>query len=157
MNVITRGVKNSLRSPMRSGAIILMLAISIGLILSMLVARSSVESKINDVKATTGTSITINPAGVQGFAGGGNPLTSAQVATISSTTHIVSATTTLSDQMGASDTNLTPSLTLGSFGARQQRFESSSSTETAPNNSATVSRPAPTPRIAVTGTTNPNS
>lgn len=161
MNVITRGIKNSLRSPMRSGAIVLMLAISIGLILSMLVARSSVETKIGEVKANTGTTITINPAGVMGFAGGGNPLTSTQVATISSTAHIVSTTATLSDQMGSADTSLTPSLTLGSFGARQQRFDSTSdsSTTTAdtPPAGSTSTRPARTPRITVTGTTNPNS
>jgi putative ABC transport system permease protein len=130
----------------------------------MLVARSSVESKISDVKANTGTSITINPAGVQGFAGGGNPLTSAQVASIQSTAHVVSTTATLSDQMGTSDTNLTASLTLGSFGARQQRFESTSSgstsatsTDSAASLDAASTRPAPTPRISVTGTTNPDS
>lgn len=73
MNVITRGVKNSLRSPIRSGAIILMFAISIALVLSMLVARSSVMSKIDEVKATAGTSITIRPAGTMGDMGGGDP------------------------------------------------------------------------------------
>ena len=62
MNVITRGVKNSLRSPIRSGAIVLMFAISIALVLSMLVARSSVLSKIDEVKSNAGTSITIRPA-----------------------------------------------------------------------------------------------
>lgn len=67
MNVISRGIKNAFRSPLRSGAIILMLAISVGLILSMLVARTSVESKINEVKATSGTNITISPAGVMGL------------------------------------------------------------------------------------------
>lgn len=158
MNVITRGIKNSLRSPMRSGAIVLMLAISIGLILSMLVARSSVETKISEVKANTGTTITINPAGVMGFAGGGDPLTSAQVATISSTAHIVSTTATLSDQMGTSDTNLTPSLTLGRFGARQQRFDNTAAPSSTTTDGTTASsRPAPTPHISVTGTTNPNS
>jgi putative ABC transport system permease protein len=71
MNVVSRGMRNAFRSPLRTGAIVLMLAISIGLILSMLVARSSVNNKINEVKATAGTSVTISPAGVMGFAGGG--------------------------------------------------------------------------------------
>ncbi len=82
MNVVSRGVKNALRSPVRSGAIILMLAISIGLILSMLVARSSVDAKISEVKSTSATTITISPAGVMGFAGGGDALTSDQLALI---------------------------------------------------------------------------
>lgn len=38
MNPISRGIKNALRSPVRAGAIILMLAISITLVVSMLVA-----------------------------------------------------------------------------------------------------------------------
>jgi putative ABC transport system permease protein len=159
MNVVSRGIKNAFRSPMRSGAIILMLAISICLILSMLVARSSVNAKINQVKSTAGTNITISPAGVFGFAGGGNNLTSAQLTQITKTAHITSTTATLSDQLASTDTNLTPSLTLGNFGARQARFDSSSSSSTSGSTSvaADTSRPAPTPHTTVTGTTNPNS
>ena len=148
MNVVSRGTRNAFRSPLRTGAIVLMLAISIGLILSMLVARGSVNAKINDVKATAGTAVTISPAGIMGFAGGGNPLTNDQVATITKTAHIASTSATLSDQLGTTDTNLVASLELGSFGRRQQRFNSSAPTS---------ARPAPTPRTTVTGTTNPNS
>lgn len=164
MNVVSRGVKNALRSPLRSGAIVLMLAISIGLILSMLVARSSVNAKITEVKSSSGTSVTISPAGVHGFDGGGDPLTAAQIATIKNTAHISSIVATLSDQLTTSDTSLTPSLELGSFGARQQRSttDSSASTDsttptTDSSSSSTSSRPAPTPRTTVTGTTDQNS
>lgn len=168
MNTLTRGIKNTIRSPLRSIAIILMLAISIGLILSMLVARSSVDSKITDLKSNTGTNITISPAGVMGFSGGGDPLTSTQIATISNTSHVSSITEILSDQLGTDDTNLESSLELGSFGQRQMRFENntsdSSSSESSSTDSPTVdssasnttensSRPAPTPRITITGTT----
>ncbi|MDB5167622.1 MAG: transporter permease [Candidatus Saccharibacteria bacterium] len=156
MNVVTRGIKNALRSPIRSGAIVLMLAISIGLVLAMLVARSSVESKISSVEATSGTLVTVSPAGVSGFAGGGNPLTSTQVAQIAATPHVASIVPSLSDQLGTSDTNLVSSLQLGSFGARQQRFDSTSTT-TGSGSSTVTARPAPTPRISVTGTTDPNS
>jgi len=132
-----------------------MLAISIGLILSMLVARSSVNAKIEEVKATAGTNITITPAGVMGFSGGGDALTSEQLATIVSTAHISSTIATLSDQLGTGDTNLTASLELGSFGARQQRFSNSDAAPTTDSNSTEteVSHPAPTPRTTVTGTT----
>jgi putative ABC transport system permease protein len=132
----------------------------------MLVARGSVNAKIDEVKSTAGTNITISPAGVMGFAGGGDALTSTQLATIKSTAHIASTSATLSDQLGTSDTNLTASLEMGNFGKRQQRFESTS-TSTTNNSSATTdgtsttdsiaARPAPTPRTTVTGTTNPNS
>lgn len=162
MNVVSRGVKNALRSPLRSGAIVLMLAISIGLILSMLVARGSVNTKISDVKANSGTIITISPAGVMGFAGGGDPLTADQLATITKTVHIASTSASLSDQLGTTDTNLVSSIELGSFGMRQQRFssESSAMTGTAASSDVTpteTARPAPTPNTTVTGTTNPNS
>lgn len=130
MNVVSRGIKNALRSPMRSGAIVLMLAISIGLILSMLVARSSVNAKITEVKSSAGTSVTISPAGVHGFDGGGDPLTAAQITTIKDTAHVSSIVATLSDQLTTSDTSLTPSLELGSFGARQQRSSTDSTSST---------------------------
>jgi len=156
MNVISRGVRNALRSPVRSGAIVLMLAISIGLVLAMLVARSSVNAKIDEVKATTATKITVNPAGIQGGMGGGSPLTADQVKTISSTAHVIGVVSTLTDQLGSSDTNLTPSFTLGSFGMRQQRFENGGSGST-PNEESNQTRKAPTPRTSVTGTTDPTT
>lgn len=166
MNVVSRGIKNALRSPMRSGAIVLMLAISIGLILSMLVARSSVNAKITEVKSSAGTSVTISPAGVHGFDGGGDPLTAAQITTIKDTAHVSSIVATLSDQLTTSDTSLTPSLELGSFGARQQRSSTDSTSSTDSNavtptgvnsTEAIATRQAPTPKTTVTGTTDQNS
>ena len=161
MNVLTRGVKNALRSPLRSGAIVLMFAISIALILSMLVARSSVQAKINEVKATAGTNITIRPAGVMGGMGGGDPLTAAQLTTIKSTANVSSTTLTLTDQLGTDDTELESSQELGAFGQRQMRFESSGTTSATQGTGTTTTedtdRPAPTPRITVTGTNDVNS
>jgi len=156
MNVVTRGIKNAVRSPLKSGAIVLMFAISIALILSMLVARGSVLAKIEEVKATAGTAITIQPAGVMGNMGGGDPLTTTQIASITSTPNVSSIISTLTDQLGTDDTNLTSSLELGSFGQRQQRFETPDTTAT-PTDSEATARPAPTPRTSVTGTTDVNS
>lgn len=160
MNVISRGIKNALRSPLRSGLIALMLAISIGLILSMLVARSSVDAKIDEVKSNAGTQVTIAPAGIRGFQGGGDPLTSDQLSTITATEHIASVTSSLSDQLGTDDTNLVASLELGSFGARQQRFDSdtvNSNTNSSFSEDENSTRPTPTPRTTVTGTSDINS
>lgn len=154
MNVLTRGVKNTLRSPLRSGAIVLMFAISIALILSMLVARSSVLSKIDEVKATAGTTVTIRPAGTMGAMGGGDPLTAAQLTTIKSTSHISSTTLTLSDQLSSTNTNLTSSLEFGSFG-HGSRSTGSTSTENTSEGTSTMS--APTPGITLTGTNDVNS
>ncbi len=167
MNVVTRGIRGAVRSPLRAGAIVIMLAISIGLIVAMLAAKAGVEARISEVKANSATGITVAPAGIMGFAGGGDPLTADQVATITKTAHVASTASTLTDQLGTDDTSLTPSLELGSFGQRQQRFESSgssSSSEIAPSmptgdssSSDSTTRRAPTPRTTVTGTTNPDS
>lgn len=155
-------MRGALRSPVRSGAIIAMLAISIGLILAMLVARTSVNTKISEVKATTATALTINPAGIQGGMGGGDPLTADQVTTIKNTAHISTTSAVLTDQLGTSDTNLTASFELGSFGKRMMRFEGGSSTAPSMNMSAdgeegAQPRTPPTPRTTITGTTNPSS
>jgi putative ABC transport system permease protein len=164
MNVITRGMRGAVRSPLRAGAIIIMLAISIGLIVAMLAAKAGVENKINSVKQTAATAITVRPAGISGFGGGGDPLTAAQVATVAKTAHVASSVSTLTDQLGTTDTSLTPSLSLGSFGQRAQRFEisnGSSSDLPAPpageGSSSDTIRKAPTPRTTVTGTTDANS
>ena len=166
MNVITRGIRGAIRSPIRAGAIIIMLAISIGLIVAMLAAKAGVENKISSVKQSAATAITVRPAGVMGFGGGGDPLTADQVAAIDKTAHVASTASTLTDQLGTDDTNLTPSLELGSFGMRMQRFENSGSgndsvvmppeSESA-SGSANTTRQAPTPRTTVTGTTDANS
>lgn len=130
-----------------------MFAISIALIMSMLVARSSVLVKINEVKATAGTNITVRPAGTMGGMGGGDPLTAAQLSTITSTAHVSSTTLTLSDRLATTDTNLTSSLQLGSFGRRMMESTGSSST----SRESTGTQAAPTPNITVTGTNNVNS
>ncbi len=160
MNVLSRGIRNTLRSPMRSGAIIFMLAISIGLVLAMLVARGSVETKIAELKATTATNITINPAGIQGGMGSGNALTSTELAAIKSTAHVSQTSASLTDQLGSDDTSLMPSLELGGFGQRQQRFEQSTESTPMMEGEATTdvaTRPAPTPRTSVTGSDSPTS
>jgi putative ABC transport system permease protein len=137
-----------------------MLAISIGLVLAMLVARTSVNAKVAEVKATTATGITINPAGIQGGFGGGDPLTADQVNKVKDTPHIASVTSTLTDQLGDTDTNLTPSLQLGTFGKRMVRFESGAKPDSQ-GTSSEGNTPAvgkmPSPHTSVTGTSNPSS
>jgi len=141
-----------------------MLAISITLIVAMLVANSSVNAKIDEVKGGTANRITISPVGIRGGMGGGDPLTAEQVATITKTSHVSAVASTLTDQAGTDDTNLTPSLELGSFGQRMQRFEGTTgsdmpipSIDSSDSSSTTTARPAPTPRTTVTGTTDINS
>lgn len=53
------------------------LAVAIGLALAMLVANQAVGAKVQELNASVGTVLTVNPAGGQGFEGGGEPLTGA--------------------------------------------------------------------------------
>ena len=96
MSVITRGVKNAFRSGIRACAVVLILAISMGLALSMLLANQAVKDRLEDVKASVGTTVTVNPAGSQGFQGGGEPLTNAEVTKLQGVDHVSSVTATLS-------------------------------------------------------------
>lgn len=81
MSVLARSVGNAFRNKVRTAAVVAVLAVAIGLALSMLVANQAVTGKVAELNASVGTVLTVNPAGGQGFDGGGEPLTAAQAAT----------------------------------------------------------------------------
>lgn len=81
MNVFSRGIGNAFRNPIRSLVTVLILAIAIGLALSMLVAYQAVGDRIAELKSSVGTELTVNPAGSRGFEGGGALLPDSAVAT----------------------------------------------------------------------------
>lgn len=137
-------MRGALRSPVRSGSIIAILAISIGLILAMLVARTSVEAKINEVKASTATTITINPAGIRGGMGGGDLLTADQLASIKGLDHIKSTSATLTDPLTSDKISLQSALELGGNAKFMMRDKDGSVTEGKPP-------------IIATGTSNPGA
>lgn len=125
MGVISRGVKNTFRNIIRTISITFILAISIGLVLVMLLAYKSVQAKITDVKSSVGNTITVTPAGVRGFEGGGELLTETDVNVITSIPKVAKTTETLNDRLeNGQNTTLTASLEAGSFGRRQQGEQS---------------------------------
>ena len=81
MSVLARSVGNAFRNKVRTAAVVAVLAVAIGLALAMLVANQAVAGKVAELNASVGTVLTVNPAGGQGFEGGGEPLTAAQAAT----------------------------------------------------------------------------
>lgn len=121
MSVLARGVRNAFRNSVRTVSIVVILGLSVGLAITMLLARHAVQTKIDSVQASIGNIITISPAGVRGFAGGGNPLTGSQLAPIQAMPHVVAVTETLNDRLTTTDTNLQSALDLGALGARAQR------------------------------------
>lgn len=90
MSVLARSVGNAFRNKVRTGAVVAVLAVAIGLALSMLVANQAVAAKVTELNASVGTVLTVNPAGGQGFEGGGEPLTAAQAATAAAVPNVTS-------------------------------------------------------------------
>ncbi|WP_045730160.1 ABC transporter permease [Pseudarthrobacter chlorophenolicus] len=78
MSVLARSVGNAFRNKVRTAAVVAVLAVAIGLALAMLVANQAVGAKVQELNASVGTVLTVNPAGGQGFEGGGEPLTTEQ-------------------------------------------------------------------------------
>jgi len=121
MGAVIRGAKNIFRNFIRSLSIILILSIAFGLALIMLVSYYSVQNKIQEIKSSVGNIITVTPAGVRGFEGGGELLTTEQVKNIESINHVSSVSKVLQDRLiNNQNTTLQPSLEPGSFGRRQQ-------------------------------------
>src|SRR3954471_12525630 len=115
MSVLSRGIRNAFRNSVRTVSIVVILGLSVGLALTMLLARHAVQGKIDSVQASIGNVVTIAPAGVRGFAGGGNPLTGSQLAPIEAMPHVVAVTETLNDRLTTADTNLQSALDLGAL------------------------------------------
>jgi putative ABC transport system permease protein len=88
MSVVVRGVKNAFRSGIRASAVILILAVSMGLALAMLLANEAVKDRLTQVKQSVGTAISINPAGSANFQGGGEPLKTDDLAKVAVQAHV---------------------------------------------------------------------
>lgn len=103
MSVVVRGAKNAFRNGLRTAAVVLILAISIGLSLSMLVANKAVEGRIDDLKKQVDRTITINPAGSRGMDGGGEPLTNDDLAKVQNAAHVETASAYLNVMLTTDD------------------------------------------------------
>ena len=64
MSVLARSVGNAFRNKVRTAAVVAVLAVAIGLALAMLVANQAVGAKVEELNASVGTVLTVNPAGV---------------------------------------------------------------------------------------------
>ncbi|MET4589936.1 FtsX-like permease family protein [Arthrobacter sp. 754] len=96
MSVLARSVGNAFRNKVRTAAVVAVLAVAIGLALAMLVANQAVGAKVQELNSTVGTVLTVNPAGGQGFEGGGEPLTTEQAATAAAVPNVSSVVGTSS-------------------------------------------------------------
>lgn len=149
MGVVSRGIKNAFRNTIRTVSITFILALSIAMSLIMLLALKTVQSKIESVKSSIGNTISISPAGVRGFEGGGELLTESDVSELSSINHISKVIKTVTDKLTTDEnTNLQSAIEPGSFGERQQKREGGNTQVIIDNgNNRKISMP-----LTVTGT-----
>lgn len=133
MSVIQRSVRNAFRNITRTISIVVILGLSIGLSLTMLLAHQAVGDKITSVKASVGNTVSISPAGVRGFEGGGNALTQSEIDKVKSLSHVTSVSESLNDRLTTSDTNLQSAVEAGNLG---QRFSQNSGQSFTPPPSA---------------------
>jgi putative ABC transport system permease protein len=163
MNVISRGIRNAFRNIIRTFSIIVILGLSIGLSLAMLIAHQAVGEKIKSVKASVDNTISISPAGVRGFEGGGTPLTETQLKPVAVLPHVVSIDESLSDRLTTSNSNLVSAISAGSLG---QRFSQNSGESFKPSQSiesfggaatGTGGTFSFTPPVTITGTNYPTN
>lgn len=154
MGVVYRGIKNAFRNNVRTFSVIFILAVSIAMSLVMFLAMRTVQAKIEDVKSSIGNTITVSPAGVRGFEGGGELLTTSQADKIASIDQVKTVIKTITDRLTTDDnTNLESAVEPGSFGERQQRKNDDSSSTNEMPQSAQAPRDFKMP-VAATGTNN---
>jgi len=118
MNAFSRGVRNAFRNTIRTFSIVIILGLSVGLALTMLIARQTVQDKITSVKSTIGNTISISPAGARGFEGGGEALTEDDLAKVAQVAHVSTVNETLDDRLTSENTNLVSSIEPGTLGNR---------------------------------------
>jgi len=107
VSVLARSVGNAFRNKIRTAAVVAVLAVAIGLALAMLVANQAVGAKVQELNASVGTTLTVNPAGGQGFEGGGEPLTTAEAGTVASVANVTSVVGTKALRLQTATTGTT--------------------------------------------------
>jgi putative ABC transport system permease protein len=90
MGMFRRAIRNLVRSPLRTGGIVVILSVSIGLALTMVTVYGATENQLALIGQQIGTDITVSPAGTFGMMGGGGTLAQAHVDQLSDIPHVVS-------------------------------------------------------------------
>lgn len=89
MNVLSRGVRNAFRSPVRAIAVVVILGLTTGLSFVMLIGHQSVENKVGTTLASIGTTISITPVGYATGSTANAHLTSAELGKVAQLPHVV--------------------------------------------------------------------
>jgi putative ABC transport system permease protein len=98
MSVLIRGAKNAVRNPARTASIILLLGVATAFALSLLLANQAVKNKVEALKTSGATTLTLMSAGSSngpGTLGGGEPLTSDMLDKVKKLEHVSDTGATL--------------------------------------------------------------
>lgn len=158
MNTLSRGIRNAFRNVTRTGSIVIILSLSVGLIIAMLAAQQAVNEKISTIKSSSGNTITVSPAGARGFEGGGTALTTNELAKVTTVSHVTKVVNTLSDRLTTDSTSLESAIEAGQLGARNANNSGiepmqppSDTISNTPSTSTTTTTRSFTPPVTVTG------
>ncbi len=116
MGVVRRAIRNLIRSPLRTGAIVAILAVSIGLALIMVTVYGATENQLGSIGQQIGTEITVRPAGSFGMMGGNESLAQGDVDKLSDIPHVVSVQESVQTQYTGD--SLQSAVEQGTFGSQ---------------------------------------
>jgi len=116
MGVIRRSLRNLIRSPLRTGAIVVILSVSIGLALIMVTVHGATENQLGSIGQQIGTEITVSPAGRFGTMGGNGTLAQEDVDKLSDIPHVASVQESVETEYTGS--NLQSAIGQGTFGGQ---------------------------------------
>jgi putative ABC transport system permease protein len=100
MGVVRRVIRNLIRNPLRTGGIVAILSVSIGLALIMVTVHGATENQLGSIGTQIGTEITIQPAGRFGMMGGNGTLAQEDVDKLSDISHVASVQESVQTQYG---------------------------------------------------------
>ena len=112
MGPALRGIRNVVRSPVRTGAVLVLLTVSISMALVMIQVRGSVDRRAHEARETVGTAIQIRPLGAS--QGASQPLTDADIESLEGLEHVVAISKVLGARYGGEA--LEPAIDPASFG-----------------------------------------
>jgi putative ABC transport system permease protein len=110
MSVLSRGVRDAFRSPVRAIAIVVILGLTIGLSFVMLIGHQSVQNKVGATLASIGTAVTITPVGYATGSTANAHLTSAELSKVAQLPYVVGVDEALPGSLpsGGADSTLLP-------------------------------------------------
>ena len=156
MRTIRRSLRSIIRSPLRTGLLVAVLAVSVGLTLVMITVNAAFSDRLDEIKGEVGSDVTVRPAGsfgggfFRGAFGGGTPGGGDDADTDSALTdgNIDEVISSIDNIVGVSRSLTVPYAGEGLESAPLQLPEGF----TPPEGAGGFTRP-----ILVTGTDNPNS